>query len=971
MKNKKILLFGYLGLAMAAAYAIGYHYEPFAMKCVLLEMAHNPLIVGLSIMFIAIVSHFAVIIGQIKKESQGKNFPQRNIGIICFSLLFILSSAGGIGGFQNNTFRVYNVMLFGAKGDGTTDDTPPIQSAVNAAASAGGGTVYLPANKFLVAGSPSTSIGGMTNNNGIIYLPYAGSESTAYTVTIQGEAGGSPGNMVAAPLGTTIPNNTGTRIYCTYAGSQSTTLGNIAVFGTGLVSGVLNFNTLVCKDLQIIVKNNPNGAGPEMGGISMKNAQGILCYDISINVDTIPTATTLPTRNVIGIETPDNNYGATYPILNSSVSCLRWGFVFGEHVSGDYLSSTMCFYGFGMKQGNHASHYGRLCSQWTTNDIAYYYPQSGTTSCVFNIEQLDIEHIAGLPGHWYSTHAFAVNDSLNLFQASLNYEMVTSFIGQDNASFTVNGATGVSTLPISTPLWFSNTNGTAINSNSGFTTFTSANVYIKLNETSGTGNEAIVYTANGTNKWQEGMDFGFNGTFDRYTYNVGTGKLNAYYTPAGDVSFGFDALNSPTLKLQATGGLGAFLNASAIPTGSSSDSLAVLSISSGVLQVKAIAQSTLAVPWDATLSVNNTTAREVIITGSPSTRPNMRIGDNLTATSINSSVQHIFGNVVDSSGFKTITTGPGSGIVFVSGGFLFKTFGTANAGSTPTNNQSFVGDSNWNVGIGGRITTLVEPLNTYLPGSTATFGDNSVFFAAKAIPTGSTSDSVFVGTISSGVLQLKAVAQSSIVGATPTLQQVLTAGSTLTSANTVISSSNQLTISASTFLSQQNSTAAFGSIVSATGAKSWTFGYLTNNTSQANGSAIVVDSNNNVSLQSGGGAVQYTSFRGGVAYASSNTITSGTSSTIANAIINTYINPASLIAAYTLTLPSAPLDGTLVQVFGGGTITGGGTVVTAFTISANSGQTITQGATGVTTLLAGACYIYQYNASDNSWYRKQ
>jgi hypothetical protein len=42
----------------------------------------------------------------------------------------------------------YNVMSYGAKGDGATDDANAIQAAVNAAHSAGGGTVYLPAGTY-------------------------------------------------------------------------------------------------------------------------------------------------------------------------------------------------------------------------------------------------------------------------------------------------------------------------------------------------------------------------------------------------------------------------------------------------------------------------------------------------------------------------------------------------------------------------------------------------------------------------------------------------------------------------------------------------------------------------------------------------------------------------------------------------------------------------------------------------------
>ncbi len=44
----------------------------------------------------------------------------------------------------------YNVREYGAKGDGVTDDTAAIQAAINAAAAAGGGAVYLPAATYMV-----------------------------------------------------------------------------------------------------------------------------------------------------------------------------------------------------------------------------------------------------------------------------------------------------------------------------------------------------------------------------------------------------------------------------------------------------------------------------------------------------------------------------------------------------------------------------------------------------------------------------------------------------------------------------------------------------------------------------------------------------------------------------------------------------------------------------------------------------
>lgn len=48
--------------------------------------------------------------------------------------------------------RVYDVMAFGAKADGETDDAWAIQAAINAAGAAGGGTVYIPAGTYLTSG---------------------------------------------------------------------------------------------------------------------------------------------------------------------------------------------------------------------------------------------------------------------------------------------------------------------------------------------------------------------------------------------------------------------------------------------------------------------------------------------------------------------------------------------------------------------------------------------------------------------------------------------------------------------------------------------------------------------------------------------------------------------------------------------------------------------------------------------------
>src|ERR1700730_15769837 len=57
--------------------------------------------------------------------------------------------AAGSGRPAPDTARLFDVKSFGARGDGKTLDTTAINKAINAAAAAGGGTVFLPAGNYL------------------------------------------------------------------------------------------------------------------------------------------------------------------------------------------------------------------------------------------------------------------------------------------------------------------------------------------------------------------------------------------------------------------------------------------------------------------------------------------------------------------------------------------------------------------------------------------------------------------------------------------------------------------------------------------------------------------------------------------------------------------------------------------------------------------------------------------------------
>jgi hypothetical protein len=60
---------------------------------------------------------------------------------------------------------MFNVKDYGAKGDGSTDDTSSIQSAIDAASTAGGGTVWFPAGTYMV--TPTTNPALTVTTDGI------------------------------------------------------------------------------------------------------------------------------------------------------------------------------------------------------------------------------------------------------------------------------------------------------------------------------------------------------------------------------------------------------------------------------------------------------------------------------------------------------------------------------------------------------------------------------------------------------------------------------------------------------------------------------------------------------------------------------------------------------------------------------------------------------------------------------------
>ncbi len=79
--------------------------------------------------------------------------------------------------------EMFDVKVFGAKGDGTTDDTKSIQDAINAATA--GGTVYFPSGTYVVSGLTVSSTGIILRGPGTIK---AKAKVDAVTLRISGDS---------------------------------------------------------------------------------------------------------------------------------------------------------------------------------------------------------------------------------------------------------------------------------------------------------------------------------------------------------------------------------------------------------------------------------------------------------------------------------------------------------------------------------------------------------------------------------------------------------------------------------------------------------------------------------------------------------------------------------------------------------------------------------------------------------------
>ncbi len=313
------------------------------------------------------------------------------------------------------------------------DCTTAIQGATNAADANKGGIVYFPDGTYMIAGALQTSVGGQ-NPNSQIYIPYRAITSalrtkieflgeTAPPASIQG------GGLTVDP--TLNYNNSGVILYSTLTSGAT----GCAVIGTSNPGGGLfNETSFSIKNMLIVVNWNPAGAGPVVGGVSMKNGSGLNADNVGITIDTTGLKSVYPNADVAAFETTDNNSEWENYLHMTNVVGFRKGYVIGEHVTLVHTNCLTTLYAYYIKAGYHKSTAILARAQWCAYDV---YVAGAATISLFNLDA-EWQQIS----KWYDDVA-TVKDSANLLIGNIFYTIIRAGVGPDNSKFVKSGGSAV------------------------------------------------------------------------------------------------------------------------------------------------------------------------------------------------------------------------------------------------------------------------------------------------------------------------------------------------------------------------------------------------------------------------------------------------------------------------------------------------------------------------------------------------
>ncbi len=502
--TKQLIFFIIAALVLfGIGWYFGYESKWFGIKYLLRGLKNDRFLLITLIALVAGIWSAAKILRKLDARTVINSFwGKHKMKFLVFTLLLVAGAGTGTG-FEDNHPRVWNIKLFGAKGDQSQDETSSIQAAINACSNGGGGDVYFPNGIYLL----SSALDGSSNAQ--IYIP-AKTDSSRTHIRLIGESRPNFSAVGGGLVGSTLlPFKAAVILKSTI----TTGAAGAAVIGCKPT----NYTNLSVENLAIQVKNNPAGAGPVVGGIDGSKilADMFVNYCI-VYVDTVLTKSTLPTNDVSGIITPPTNQAEEYRVQNTTVEGFHNGIKISEWAILDGVNIFVCYNGILCTPGIHANYVGKVALQWNTNDIKF----EGASKSTLMISEMDVETISA--GKWYD-NAYTINDSTNKLNGLIFYLKYVSDV------VTKNGGRNINAYSLTDSTKFA-----LLNANNVY--FNGSNQAQYLNALNNTLSNGFVWQTNGTNKFGLLSNITTASNLTLFDYTGGVTRM--FFDTTGKVNIG-------------------------------------------------------------------------------------------------------------------------------------------------------------------------------------------------------------------------------------------------------------------------------------------------------------------------------------------------------------------------------------------------------------------------------------------------
>lgn len=331
----------------------------------------------------------------------------------------IVNIGGGGGGGGTNVYDAawFDVTAYGAIGDNSTDSTAAIQAAINAAITAGGGTVFFPRGQYVVAGALQDT----GRSNAQILLPRIMTDATTVPISVRLLGEERPVSQ-ATVFSTAALGQDGSIIRSTLATGNGAVLGARGPVGS---SDNFSFCRVEIQNLTIRLPADPTNSGVDLSHVTGCSLDGLLIDTSNWGTNSIAVQTT---TSSVGLRLPKISNGATTELGRVDVIGFYNGVIVGEHTVAQHLAIWGCEYAIAFPAAFHASIIQRLALANCRYGLHF------TGGHAIRIEQLNIEH----PASGVRLPVYDINDPSNLAVGSLVWNVVKGGVGGDE-TFLING----------------------------------------------------------------------------------------------------------------------------------------------------------------------------------------------------------------------------------------------------------------------------------------------------------------------------------------------------------------------------------------------------------------------------------------------------------------------------------------------------------------------------------------------------